>query len=144
MGELRQMTERIGFEGFMEYLIYGTETAGRISAKDDGKDIYQKRIDAAFEELFDGLKQIFPSSGRDNDDLYSAVLEFSMAHQETYTVMGFLAGLRFCTDMQEACRSLDRDKIQSVIKSTLPERGGSVTVEMADGSLFEIRRKEET
>ena len=143
MGELRQMTERAGMESFMEYIIYGEETS-RIPIKDDGKDAYQKRIDAVFEELFDRLKQIFPSADRDNDALYSAVLEFSMTHQETYTAMGFLAGLRFCKDMQEACRSLDRDKIQSVIKNTLPERGGSVTVEMADGSLFEIRRKEET
>ena len=31
MGELKQMTERMGFEGFMEYLMYGGET-GRIPA----------------------------------------------------------------------------------------------------------------
>ena len=54
MGELKQMTERIGFEGFIEYLMYGGET-GRIPAADDGKDAYQKRIDAAFEELFDAF-----------------------------------------------------------------------------------------
>ncbi len=99
MGELIQMTDRIGFEGFMEYLIYGGET-DRMPVRYEGKDAYQKRIDAAFEELFDGLKRIFPSAGRDNDALYSAVLDFSMAHQEAYTTMGFLAGLRFCTDMQ--------------------------------------------
>lgn len=34
MGELKQMTERIGFEGFMEYLMYGREI-GRIPAADD-------------------------------------------------------------------------------------------------------------
>lgn len=71
MGELRQMTERAGMESFMEYIIYGEETS-RIPIKDDGKDAYQKRIDAAFEELFDRLKQIFPSADRDNDALYSA------------------------------------------------------------------------
>lgn len=53
MGELREVTERAGIENLMEYIIYGAET-GRIPIKDDGKDIYQKRIDAAFEELFDG------------------------------------------------------------------------------------------
>lgn len=30
----------MGFEGFMEYLMYGGET-GRIPAADDGKDAYQ-------------------------------------------------------------------------------------------------------
>lgn len=140
MGELKQMTERIGFEGFMEYLMYGGET-DRISAADDGKDAYQKRIDAAFEELFDGLKQIFPSASRDNDALYSAVLDFSIAHQETYTAMGFLAGLRFCMDLRKACCSVDGSKIQSVIEKTVPEPDGSVMVEMGDGSWFEIRRR---
>lgn len=142
MGELRQMTERAGMESFMEYIIYGEETS-RIPIKDDGKDAYQKRIDAAFEELFDGLKRIFPSASRDNDALYSAVLDFSMAHQETYTVMGFLAGLRFCTDMQKACRSIGGDKIQSAVKRAVPEQGGAVMVEMGDGSLLEIRCREE-
>lgn len=142
MGELKQMTDRIGFEGFMEYLMYGGET-DRISAADDGKDAYQKRIDAAFEELFDGLKQIFPSASRNNDTLYSAVLDFSIAHQETYTAMGFLAGLRFCTDLQKACCSVDGSKIQSAIKKAVPEPDGAVTVEMGDGSRFEIRRRED-
>lgn len=142
MGELRQMTERAGMESIMEYIIYGGET-DRIPIKDDGKDAYQKRIDAAFEELFDGLKRIFPSADRDNDELYSAVLEFSMTHQETYTAMGFLAGLRFCTDLQKAC-SAGGSQIQSAIKRAVPERGGPVTVEMADGSLLEIRRREGT
>ena len=142
MGELKQMTERIGFEGFMEYLIYGGET-DRMPVRDEGKDAYQKRIDAAFEELFDGLKRIFPSASRDNDALYSAVLDFSMAHQESYTVMGFLAGLRFCTDLQKASRSIGGDKIQSTVKRAVPEQGGAVMVEMGDGSLLEIRRREE-
>ena len=142
MGELRQMTERIGFEGFMEYLIYGGDT-DCMPVRNEGKDAYQKRIDAAFEELFDGLKRIFPSASRDNDALYSAVLDFSMAHQDTYTVMGFLAGLRFCTDMQKACRSIGGDKIQSAVKRAVPEQGGAVMVEMGDGSLLEIRCREE-
>lgn len=142
MGELKQMTERMGFEGFMEYLMYGGET-GRIPAVDDGKDAYQKRIDAAFEELFDGLKQIFPSASRNNDTLYSAMLDFSIAHQETYTAMGFLAGLRFCTDLRKACCSVDGSKIQSAIKKAVTEPDGSVTVEMGDGSRFEIRRRED-
>jgi len=143
MGELKQMTERIGFESFMEYLIYGVES-GRIPAGDGGKDAYQKRVDAAFEEFFDGLKQIFPSASRDNDTLYSAVLDFSMAHQETYTIMGFLAGLRFCIDLQKACSSIGGDKIQSIVKSAAPEQGGAVMVEMGDGSRLEIRRREDT
>ncbi len=142
MGELRQMTERAGMESFMEYIIYGEETS-RIPIKDDGKDAYQKRIDAVFEELFDRLKQIFPSADRDNDALYSAVLEFSMTHQETYTAMGFLAGLRFCADLQEACDSAGGGQIRSAIKRSVPKHGGSVAAEMADGSLLEIRRRVE-
>ena len=142
MGEFRQMTERAGIESLMEYLIYGAET-GRIPIKDDGKDAYQKRIEAAFEELFDGLEQIFPSASRDNDELYSAVLDFSITHQETYTAIGFLAGLRFCTDLQKACHSVDSGKIQSAIKKAVPEPDGSVTVEMGDGSRFEIQRRED-
>ncbi len=143
MGELKQMTERIGFESFMEYLIYGVES-GRIPVGDGGKDAYQKRVDAAFEEFFDGLKKIFPSASRDNDTLYSVVLDFSMAHQETYTVMGFLAGLRFCTDLQKACSSIGGDKVQSIVKGAAPEQGGAVMVEMGDGSRLEIRRREDT
>ncbi len=104
--------------------------------------MYQKRIDAAFEELFDGLKQIFPSASKDNDALYSTVLDFSIAHQETYTAMGFLAGLRFCTDLQKACSSVGDDKIQSAIKKAVPEQGGVITVEMGDGSQLEIRHRE--
>lgn len=142
MGELRELTERAGIENLMEYIIYGAET-GRIPIKDDGKDIYQKRIDAAFEELFDGLKQIFPSASRNNDTLYSAVLNFSIAHQETYTAMGFLAGLRFCSDLRKACCSVDGSKIQSAIKKAVPEPDGSVAVEMGDGSQFEIRRRQD-
>ena len=114
----------------------------KIPAEDDGKDVYQERIDAAFEELFDGLKQIFPSASRDNDTLYSAVLNFSIAAQETYTVMGFLAGLRFCTDLRKACCSVDGSKIQSAIKKAVPEPDGSVTAPMGDGSRFEIRRRD--
>ena len=142
MGELRELTERAGIENLMEYIIYGAET-GRIPIKDDGKDAYQKRIDAAFEELFDGLKQVFPSASRNNDTLYSVVLDFSIAHQETYTAMGFLAGLRFCTDLRKACCSVDGSKIQSAIKKAVPEPDGSVTVEMGDGSRFEIQRRED-
>ncbi|MCI8449451.1 MAG: hypothetical protein HFH30_13930 [Eubacterium sp.] len=142
MGELKQMTDRIGFEGFMEYLMYGGET-DCILVTDDGKDVYQKRIDAAFEELFDGLKQIFPSASRDNDALYSTVLDFSIAHQETYTAMGFLAGLRFCMDLRKACSSVGGDKIQSAIKKAVPEQGGVIAVEMGDGSQLEIRRRED-
>lgn len=122
----------------MEYIIYGAET-GRIPIKDDGKDAYQKRIDATFEDLFDGLKQVFPSASRNNDTLYSAVLDFSIAHQETYTAMGFLAGLRFCSDLRKACCSVDDSKIQSAIKKAVPEPDGLVAVEMGDGSQFEIR-----
>lgn len=142
MGELKQMMERAGFESFMEYLIYGAET-DHIPVRDEGKDTYQKRIDAAFEELFDRMKCIFPSSGRDRDDLYSAVLDFSIVHQETYTVMGFLAGLRFYADLQKACYSKGGDKIQSVVKRIGTEGDGTAIVEMNDGSLFEIRFRKE-
>lgn len=142
MGELRELTERAGIENLMEYIRYGAET-GRIPIKDDGKDAYQKRIDAAFEDLFDGLKQVFPSASRNNDTLYSAVLDFSIAHQETYTAMGFLAGLRFCSDLRKACCSVDDSKIQSAIKKAVPEPDGLVAVEMGDGSQFEIRCRQD-
>lgn len=141
MGELKQLMGRAGMDALMEFLICGGET-DRIPEEDEEKDAYQERINAAFEGLFDGLGHLFRLAARDSDELCSLAAEFSAVHQEVYTEMGFLAGFRFCWELQEAWRNLGDGGMQSVVKRIVPEPGGTVMAELRDGSLLEIRRRE--
>lgn len=138
MDEFTQMQERVKMDNMMDYLIYGN-VADPIYRESARGNIYRKRIDEAFDVLFEKLERMFPSAGRDNDELYSALLRFSMTHQETYTEMGFLTGFRFCTNLQEACRKLGDGRMPSAVKDPVLKKDGACVVELDDGSQLEIK-----
>ena len=141
MSEFSQMQKRLKLDNMMNYLIYGC-TADLADGEPVKKDLYQKRIDQAFDKLFQELNHMFPSASRDCDELYSAVLHFAMAHQEVYTEMGFLAGCRFWGDLQRAGSNIGKTGMQSIVKEVVFQKDGAHFVEMEDGSLFEVKSRQ--
>lgn len=95
MDGFKGIMERAGLDSLMAYLADGDETCIRYSEKDS----YQKQVDAAFEHMFDRLDQELKGSCRDNEEICSAVSDFSSVCQDAYFKAGLVAGFQLCKNL---------------------------------------------
>ena len=72
--------ERAGMESLVTFLADGDE----VSISYMEKDMYQKEVDAAFEQVLNRLDQEFHISSRDNHEVCGAVNDFLMVCRDAY------------------------------------------------------------
>ena len=82
MSEFSDMLERVKIDEVIAYLMYGADSIV------EHFGTYEERIKDAYDEIFDKLEKMFPSASRHNDNLYNAVLDFSIVHNEVYLLWG--------------------------------------------------------
>ena len=81
------------------------------------KDSYQKQVDDAFEHMFDRLDQELKASCRDNQEICSAVSDFSFVCQDVYFKAGLVAGFQLYKNLNMEYLDMKGDGIiQSIIK----------------------------
>lgn len=89
MSELTEMLNRCELNNLISFIIYGAK-----QNETEINIIEQNAIEISFDRLFDNLEKIFPTANRDNEELFSAVNEFSTTLQNSYLKMGVLVGLQ--------------------------------------------------
>ncbi len=109
MSEFTDMLERVKLDDIIAYLIWGTES------KVEHSGTYEERIKVAYDKIFIALKDLFPSADRRNDDLYGAVMDFSITHNEVYLEMGLIIGFQLYKNMEQKYQSLELTGLQSII-----------------------------
>lgn len=114
MSEFSDLIERVKFDNLIGYLLYGTNTENQ----HDGT--YEDRIRESFDNIFATLEKLFPSVSRKNDDLYGAILDFSIIHSEVYLEMGLIAGLQLYKNLEKQCSSVELVGLQSIINKNTP------------------------
>ena len=74
--------------------------------KDKEKDLYQKRVDAAYERLFDQLSQLLQVDVREREELCSVLADFAAECQEIYFKAGMAVGFQLCRNLDLEYRKL--------------------------------------
>ena len=74
--------------------------------KDKEKDLYQKRVDAAYERLFDQLSQLLQVDVREREELCSVLADFAAECQEIYFKAGMAVGFQLCRNLDLEDRKL--------------------------------------
>lgn len=116
MNGFKRIMERAGVDSMMAYLADGDETG--IQCRE--KDVYQKQVDAAFEHMFDSLDQELKNSCRDNQEICSAVSDFSSVCQDAYFKAGLIAGFQLCKNLDMEYLNMKEDgMIKSIIERFL-------------------------
>ena len=135
MSEFSDMLERIKIDDMIAYLMYGTESEIERSGT------YEERVKNAYEEIFDKLEKMFPSASRHNDNLYNAILDFSIVHNEVYLEMGIIVGFQLYKNMEQGYMDFKVNGMEKIIKKNLsadkepeekPEKNNSVLQTVID------------
>ncbi len=117
MRELHDMMERSMLESLTPYIMYGSDsTKERI-------DTYEIGIDNSYKNIFDKLECLFPLASRHDDELYGAVLDFAVAHDEIFLEMGILVGFNMCKNLENGYQELEasgfREKLLEWLNSNI-------------------------
>lgn len=113
MSEFSDILERVKLNSIIGYLMYGTED----SVVED-KGTYEERIENAYDKIFGTLEDMLPSANRQNDELFGAVMDFSITHNEVYLEMGIIVGIQMYKNLEQQ-QNLDLANIQAFIKDTV-------------------------
>lgn len=113
MSEFSDMLERVKLNSIVGYLMYGTE-----DTVVEEKGTYEERIENAYDKIFRTLKDMFPSANRQNDELFNAVMDFSITHNEVYLEMGIIIGIQMYKNLEQQ-KYFDLANIQAIIKETV-------------------------
>jgi hypothetical protein len=117
MSEFTDMLERVKLDEIIAYLVFGTES------KVENNETYEDRIKVSYDKIFIALKEMFPSADRKNDDLYGAVMDFSITHSEVYLEMGLIIGFQLYKNLDQKYKSFELIGLQSIIdKNWFAER----------------------
>lgn len=108
MGEFSDMFRRVKLDNMIGYLIYGIEDCERKS-----KETYEERIENAFHKIFESLEKMNPSFNKENDELQSTIIDFSITHNEVYLEMGILLGIQMYRNLEQ--QNFDWNNIQAII-----------------------------
>lgn len=110
MSEFSKMMERIRFDDMIAYLMYGTES------EIEHTGTYEERIRESYDKIFETLEKLFPSANRQNDELYGAVLDFSITHNEVYLEMGLVIGFQLYKKFEQESQNAELAGLLEIIK----------------------------
>lgn len=113
MSEFSDMLERVKIDEVIAYLMYGVDSIAEHS------ETYEERIKNAYDEFFCKLESLYPSANRHNDDLYGAVLDFSIVHNEVYLEMGIIVGFQMYKNMEQGYMDFKVNGMEKIIKRNL-------------------------
>ena len=108
MSEFNDMLRRIKLDNIIGYLIYGIE-----DYEIERKGTYDERIEKAFHKIFESLEKMNSSFNRENDELQSLIIDFSITHNEVYLEMGILLGIQMYRNLEQ--QNFDWNNIQEII-----------------------------
>lgn len=113
MSEFSDMLERVKIDDMIAYLMYGTESEIERSGT------YEERVKKSYDDIFDKLEKMFPSASRHNDNLYGAILDFSIVHNEVYLEMGIIVGFQLYKNMEQGYMDFKVNGMEKIIKKNL-------------------------
>lgn len=121
--EFKRMFKKIKFDEIIAYLLYEGE------ADDKRSETYEKRVNNSYDEFFSGIKKLFPSASRGNDDLWNVLLDFSTTHDEVYFEMGIIIGFQIYKNLDEGYGRLEANNATSIysekiLKSSKIQKNG--------------------
>lgn len=122
MSEFSEMLERVKLDDMIAYLIWGTDS------KIEHIGTYEGRIKESYDKIFIALEEMFPDANRQDDDLYGAILDFSITHSEVYLEMGLILGFQLCKNLEQKYQSFELTGLQSIIN-----KNGFADMEMENG-----------
>jgi hypothetical protein len=118
MSEFTDMLVRINVDNLLSYLIFGSDS------KIKHLGTYEERIQESYNKIFATFEEMFPSVNRQNNDLYGAVMDFSITHNEVYLEMGLIIGFQLFKNMEQKNQNIDLAGMQAIInKNWYADRG---------------------
>ena len=105
MDQFQKIKERAQLDRLADYFSDVEEDF----AKNKEKDLYQKRVDAAYERLFDQLSQLLRTDVRDREDLCSVLADFAAECQESYFRAGMAVGYQICRNLDLDYRTIKEE-----------------------------------
>lgn len=131
MSEFSNMLERVKIDEVITFLMYGADSIIERSGT------YEERIGKAYDDIFGALEKMFPSANRHNDDLYGAVLDFSIVHNEVYLEMGVIIGFQMYKNMEQGYLDFEVKGMEEIIKRNLFTHKGTEKKQMEKDSVLQ-------
>lgn len=112
MSEFSDIMRRVNLGNIIGYLIYGIE-----DYEMEERGTYEERIENAFNRIFKSIEGICPFLNRQNDELQSAVIEFSVIHNQVYLEMGIIIGIQMYQNLEK--QYIDLSNINTIIEKNI-------------------------
>ena len=78
---------------------------------------YEERIENAFDRIFKSIEGICPCLNRQNDELQSSIIEFSVIHHQVYLEMGIIIGIQMYQNLEK--QYIDLSNINTIIEKNI-------------------------
>ncbi len=112
MSEFSDIMTRVKLDNIIGYLIYGIED---YEMKKRGT--YEERIEDAFDRIFKSIERICPFLNRQNDELQSAIIDFSVVHKQVYLEMGIIIGIQMYQNLEK--QYIDLSNVKAIIERNM-------------------------
>ena len=112
MSEFSDIMRRVNLDNIIGYLIYGIEDYDM-----EERGTYEERIENAFNRIFKSIEGICPFLNRQNDELQSAVIEFSVIHNQVYLEMGIIIGIQMYQNLEK--QYIDLSNVKTIIEKNI-------------------------
>lgn len=116
MGEFRDILSRSTTENVLLYLLYNSAANKKIL------DINEDELEEAYDMVFEKLEKVFPAISRDHNEIFDAIVDFAMIHDEIYFEMGLLTGFNLYRNLEHGCKSVLSESMVSTIMTWMDKK----------------------
>jgi len=112
MSEFSDIMRRVNLDNIIGYLIYGIE-----DYEMEERGTYEERIENAFNRIFKSIEGLCPFLNRQNDELQSAIIDFSVVHKQVYLEMGIIIGIQMYQNLEK--QYIDLSNVKAIIERNM-------------------------
>lgn len=109
MKTIQGIMERSKLESIVNYLMDGTES------NEKRLNDYDNTIENSCKDFFDKLEQMLPDADRNNDELFGAVADLVVTHDDIFLEVGIVVGFNLYKSLELAYQKLGDGSIESEI-----------------------------
>ena len=112
MSELEEILKNASLGNLISYLIYEAESQGEILEN------CEEKIEDSYEKIFSGLESMYEEADRDDDQLFSVILDFASVHDDVYFEAGVLIGVQLIKNLEHGYEKYSKETLENILRKS--------------------------
>lgn len=113
MDELLYLLKKVKTENLVSYLIYDEDST------EETIESYGQKVKDSYDALFTRLESLYDDADRNDNQLFEAIADFAMVHDDTYFESGMLVGFQLYKSMEQGYKNHDISDVQDILNQKL-------------------------